>query len=103
MPRLAGFEAPVWFSKSLSRGSCLDRREFMKRGGSALLAAGAAGVLPAQMKMPADSSPQAGAKADITLHIAPVTVDLAPNHIISTIGYNGISPGPVLRMPKARR
>ena len=30
--------------------------------------------------------------------IAPVTVELAPNRIISTIGYNGTSPGPLLRM-----
>ena len=30
--------------------------------------------------------------------IAPITVELAPNRIISTIGYNGTSPGPRLRM-----
>ena len=30
--------------------------------------------------------------------IAPITVELAPNRIISTIGYNGTSPGPLLRM-----
>ena len=36
--------------------------------------------------------------ADVTLRIAPVAVELAPNHIISTIGYNGTSPGPILRM-----
>ena len=38
------------------------------------------------------------AKTEFTLQIAPVTVELAPNRIISTIGYNGISPGPRLRM-----
>jgi FtsP/CotA-like multicopper oxidase with cupredoxin domain len=37
-------------------------------------------------------------KADITLRIAPVTVELAPDRVISTIGYNDTSPGPVLRM-----
>ena len=37
-------------------------------------------------------------KADITLQIAPVTVELAPDRVVSTIGYNGTSPGPVLRM-----
>ena len=42
-------------------------------------------------------SPAAG-KADITLRIEPVTVELAPDRILSTIGYNGMSPGPVLRM-----
>ena len=30
--------------------------------------------------------------------IAPVTVELAGNRVISTIGYNGMSPGPVLKM-----
>ncbi|HXR97519.1 MAG TPA: multicopper oxidase domain-containing protein [Terriglobales bacterium] len=41
---------------------------------------------------------QAGPKPDFTLTIAPITVELAPNHIISTIGYNGTAPGPLLRM-----
>ena len=32
------------------------------------------------------------------MKIAPITIELAPNRILSTIGYNGISPGPRLRM-----
>jgi len=36
--------------------------------------------------------------ADLTLTIAPVTVELAPNLVFSTIGYSGTSPGPMLRM-----
>src|SRR5437773_11548139 len=35
---------------------------------------------------------------EFTLEIAPVTVELAPDRIVSTIGYNGTSPGPLLRM-----
>lgn len=45
--------------------------------------------------------PQSGAPdaaADYTLRIAPVTVELDRSHILSTIGYNGSAPGPVLRM-----
>ena len=38
------------------------------------------------------------AKTDFTLEIAPITVELAPSRIISTIGYNGTAPGPLLRM-----
>ena len=38
------------------------------------------------------------AKTEFNLEIGPVTVELAPNRIISTIGYNGTSPGPLLRM-----
>ena len=41
-------------------------------------------------------------KADYTLRIAPVTVELAPDHILSTIGYNDSSPGPVLRMREGK-
>jgi FtsP/CotA-like multicopper oxidase with cupredoxin domain len=33
-----------------------------------------------------------------TLRIAPVTVELASDRVISTIGYNGTAPGPLLRM-----
>ena len=34
------------------------------------------------------------AKTDFTLRISPVTVELSPNRVISTVGYNGTSPGP---------
>jgi FtsP/CotA-like multicopper oxidase with cupredoxin domain len=40
--------------------------------------------------------------ADITLRISPVTVELAPDRILSTIGYNGTSPGPILRMKEGK-
>ena len=98
----------------------MRRREFIKRGvvgigGAAALNLGAAKLLPAQQlpqQMPgmapqppstdAAQTAQPGAKADITLRIAPVTVELAPTRIISTIGYNGTSPGPVLRMREGK-
>jgi FtsP/CotA-like multicopper oxidase with cupredoxin domain len=37
-------------------------------------------------------------KADFTLHIGPASVELAPKKVISTKGYNGMSPGPLLRV-----
>src|SRR5580698_8358028 len=40
--------------------------------------------------------------ADYTLRIAPVTVELDRSHILSTIGYNDASPGPVLRMREGK-
>ena len=43
--------------------------------------------------MQPNSPPPETTKADFTLRIAPVTVELTPNYIISTIGYNGTSPG----------
>src|ERR1700732_4805727 len=60
----------------------------MTVGGAGLLGAGVTRLLAAQ-----DTT-----KAEVTLQIAPVTVELAPDRVISTIGYNGTSPGPVLRM-----
>lgn len=42
------------------------------------------------------------AKADYTLRIAPATVELDRSHILSTIGYNGSAPGPVLRMREGK-
>jgi FtsP/CotA-like multicopper oxidase with cupredoxin domain len=60
---------------------------------------GAARWLPAQMHP--ESMPEA-AGADITLKISPVIVPLDPNRAISTIGYNGTSPGPVLRMREGK-
>jgi FtsP/CotA-like multicopper oxidase with cupredoxin domain len=41
---------------------------------------------------------QDAGKADISLQIAPVIVELAPDRVVSTIGYNGSSPGPILRL-----
>jgi FtsP/CotA-like multicopper oxidase with cupredoxin domain len=64
------------------------RRDFVKIGGLGLVGAGAARLLPVQEP----------AKADVTLRIAPVVVELAPDRVISTVGYNGTSPGPLLRM-----
>ena len=40
--------------------------------------------------------------ADHTVHIEPVTVELDRSHILSTIGYNGSAPGPVLRMKEGK-
>ena len=75
----------------------MKRRDFLKIGSGAMAQVGAARLLaqaPA-MQMGANA-PNETTKADYTLRIAPVTVELAPDHILSTIGYNDTSPGPVL-------
>jgi hypothetical protein len=41
-------------------------------------------------------------KADYTLRIAPVTLELAPGKTIETTGYNGTVPGPALRLREGR-
>ncbi len=89
----------------------MDRRDFMKFGGAAALELGAAKLLmsqaqPAMPGMPGTKPPATGQEnspADFTLRIAPVTVELTPTRIISTIGYNGTSPGPVLRMKEGKQ
>jgi FtsP/CotA-like multicopper oxidase with cupredoxin domain len=78
----------------------MKRRDFIKWGGAAAVGAGA--VLRAQqqsgMPMQQNAASSEVRKADFTLQIAPVALELAPNRIISTIGYNGTCPGPLLRM-----
>jgi FtsP/CotA-like multicopper oxidase with cupredoxin domain len=83
----------------------VKRRDLIKLAGAAAIDSAAARLLAARAQQgPPGSQPAAtpagaaAGKADITLRIAPVTVPLTPNHIISTIGYNGTSPGPILRM-----
>src|SRR5690348_2266448 len=74
----------------------MQRRDFLKMAGLAAAGGRLAAQQPQSFLAPAASTD--GAKTDFTLRIAPVTVELAPNRVISTIGYNGASPGPLLRM-----
>ena len=103
----------------------MKRREFIKLGSATAAGAVATKLLPAAtaqqqpplkqtqgqtpgqmppgMPMPGDAgqAPPAG-PADYTVRIEPVLVNLAPRRAISTIGYNGSSPGPVLRMREGK-
>ena len=45
----------------------------------------------------ADRSAEPRGPADVTLRIGPVLADIAEDHTITTIGYNGSVPGPVIR------
>jgi FtsP/CotA-like multicopper oxidase with cupredoxin domain len=76
----------------------MQRRDFLKIAG---LTASGSRLLGQQMQHQSFLAPAGSedvAKTEFTLRIAPVTVELAPNRILSTIGYNGTSPGPRLRM-----
>ncbi|HYK62380.1 MAG TPA: multicopper oxidase domain-containing protein [Bryobacteraceae bacterium] len=72
------------------------RRDFLKIAGMAAAGGYLAGQQPQSFLGPAASEDTA--KTDFTLRISPITVELAPNRVLSTIGYNGTSPGPRLRM-----
>lgn len=74
----------------------LSRRSFLGGAASSLLLAGC-GRTPAPN---AETAP--GGPADVTLRIAPVLADIAKGHTISTIGYNGHVPAPVIRLPEGK-
>jgi FtsP/CotA-like multicopper oxidase with cupredoxin domain len=67
------------------------RRDFLGGAalGTALAAGGCRGAGPAA---------EPAGPADVTLRIGPVLVDIAKDHTISTIGYNGAAPGPPIRL-----
>jgi len=82
----------------------VDRRSFLQLGGITLAQAGLS-WLPSTVEAGASAlAPGAlpQGSADYTLRIAPVTVELDRSHILSTIGYNGAAPGPVLRMREGK-
>jgi hypothetical protein len=54
------------------------------------------------MSMP-PAAPGPEGKADYTLRIAPVTVELDLSHILSTIGYKGTATWQILRMREGKR
>ncbi len=74
----------------------MKRRDFMLLAGVAALETGCDRIRP-------EAVLAAPSKADFTLRIAPVSVELAPGRTIRTIGYNGIAPGPILRMKEGKR
>src|SRR5450755_1446603 len=80
----------------------LARRDFIKMAGlvgAGLMTTSGLGKAAEMMNMPGAPSPaQAKSEADVTLRIGPVLVELDKEHTLSTIGYNGQVPGPVIRL-----
>jgi FtsP/CotA-like multicopper oxidase with cupredoxin domain len=70
------------------------RRGFLS-GATSGMALGAALILDACQRVPATAP---DGSADVTLRIGPVLVDIAKDHTISTLGYNGSVPGPLIRL-----
>src|SRR5262245_44430344 len=86
MSRVSGPDKPSAHSTSTS---WMDRRGFVIGAGAAgaVLGTGVGAVLG-----------QARDAPDHTLRIAPLKLELAPNKVINTFAYNGMVPGPVLRV-----
>lgn len=81
----------------------VNRRDFCKWGGIAMLAAsGGAGTGALAACSGSAPGPPSG-KADYTLRIATGTVELAPGRVVPTLTYNGRFPGPLLRFMQGRR
>jgi FtsP/CotA-like multicopper oxidase with cupredoxin domain len=75
----------------------MNRRNFLTSASLAL----AAQSMPALLRAQAAGKPAAaksGSKADHTLRIEPVTLEIGKGVSIKTIGYNGQVPGPLLRL-----
>jgi FtsP/CotA-like multicopper oxidase with cupredoxin domain len=72
----------------------IDRRSLLKY----------AATFPAVTSLPriARATNDGPVEADYTLHIEPVSLELAPGKRIKTTGYNGTVPGPVLRLREGR-
>jgi FtsP/CotA-like multicopper oxidase with cupredoxin domain len=72
----------------------MDRRKF-------LAMAGASACIGAAPRLAAQALAQE--RADVTIEIAPVALEIAPGKTIKTTGYNGSAPGPVLRFAEGKR
>jgi len=77
----------------------VNRRAFIKLSGLA-----AAGISPSNVRpaAAADSDSPRNGKADVTLRIAPVSLEIAPGKFIKTVGYSGSAPGPILRFTEGK-
>jgi len=95
----------------------VNRREFVRTGLAAVTATGAGKLQralaqsPGAMQMPglpqhpmaALASKANGHAADFALRIAPTLVELAPQVVVSTIGYSDKVPGPLIRVREGKR
>ena len=100
----------VAFGTRWNVGHDTTRRDFLRAGAlaGAALAAGCSPQQPAgdrasgtQPAANGGNGAPAGA-ADVTIRIAPVLVELAPHQIISTVGYNGSVPAPIIRLREGK-
>ncbi len=83
----------------------MNRREFLRLAGVSALSGAPmlSGCSPA-LGRSADSAAHSPRSVErFSLRIAPVKVEIAPKQVIQTIGYNGSSPGPLLRVKEGQQ
>jgi FtsP/CotA-like multicopper oxidase with cupredoxin domain len=78
-------------------GLLLNRRNFLLKSGTAAAALGLGGTWPDLLHAQARDL-----SIDHTIHIGPISLELAPGKIVRTTGYNGTVPGPVLRLREGK-
>jgi Multicopper oxidase len=84
--------------EQLAHQYSLQEMHFSRR--KLLLGAGAAGLVAfANRPSQAQAAPPA---ADHTIRIAPISLEIGPNKIIQTTGYNGKVAGPPLRLKEGK-
>src|SRR5271155_5945411 len=96
----------------------MNRRDFVRLGWATVIATGAGKLRPAFAQSPAlrqvpgaqphptvaTLEPKVTRRTpDFTLRIAPMMVELAPQVVLSTIGYSNQVPGPLLRVREGQR
>jgi FtsP/CotA-like multicopper oxidase with cupredoxin domain len=86
-------------------GILTSRRGFLKLAGTAagaVLARPVAGFDDSPSLQPQIPGAPDAASADYNLRIAAAAVEIAPNHIVSAVTYNGQFPGPLLRFKEGQ-
>ena len=86
----------------------MNRREFLQLAGVSALSgvsilSGCTPVVDRTTTSSTSTSKPVGGAAHFSLRIAPVKLELSPDQIIQTIGYNEIAPGPVLRIKEGQQ
>jgi FtsP/CotA-like multicopper oxidase with cupredoxin domain len=79
----------------------VDRRDFLKLGGAAIVAAGGPTIDRGVPQAGPAQTPQG--RADYSIRIGTGLIELAPDRIVSTTTYNGQFPGPLLRFAEGQR
>jgi FtsP/CotA-like multicopper oxidase with cupredoxin domain len=80
----------------------IDRRRFLGTLGATAFASSLRGRTPLLAKENTASA-AAAEPADYTIRIGTGTLELAPDHIVSTTLYNGQFPGPLIRFKEGQR
>jgi FtsP/CotA-like multicopper oxidase with cupredoxin domain len=84
------------------KNSCFSRRDLLRgasASGASIFLAGCQKHSQITGKSPQETANQPpSGPADITIRISEVLVDVAKNHTITTRGYNGSVPGPLIRL-----